>query len=152
MNGEDIKRYILRHFHYDNATGNITRDDRKGGLRGYVDKDGYRKVKVKGKYLFYHRIVWLLCTGDYPKHEIDHINRDKLDNRFENLRDVTHAVNNRNKEHVINPDTGVWGVYLDKTTHGLRAKYTVSTRSNGKTYRFRTLAEAIRKRDELWAE
>ena len=44
-----------------------------------------------------HRIVWLLNTGDWPTNTIDHVNRNPLDNRFENLRDVTQAGNNSNK-------------------------------------------------------
>lgn len=75
---------------------------------------------------------------------------DRLDNRIENLRDVPHSINNRNKAHTINKDTGTWGVYLDKSTNGLLAKYVVSVRDKGKVYRFRTLQEAIRKRDEIW--
>lgn len=150
MNDEELKNYILKHFRYDSETGEISRDDRKNSIGKYLDKNGYRKVKVNGSPIFYHRIVWLLCNGDFPKYEIDHINRNRLDNRIENLRDVPHSINNRNKAHTINKDTGTWGVYLNKSTNGLLAKYVVSVRDKGKVYRFRTLQEAIRKRDEIW--
>ena len=64
--------------------------------------NGYRRCmqqcRVLGKRNFMvHRIVWLLNTGEWPKNTIDHINRDPLDNRFENLRDCTQAENNLNK-------------------------------------------------------
>ena len=44
-----------------------------------------------------HRIVWLLNTGEWPEHTIDHIDKNPLNNKFENLRDVTQAVNNDNR-------------------------------------------------------
>lgn len=43
-----------------------------------------------------HR-VWLLKTGKWPKGEIDHINGNTFDNRFENLREVTNQENTWNQ-------------------------------------------------------
>jgi hypothetical protein len=72
---------------------------KKGTLVGAVCKGkGYRKTCFKGRMYYVHRIVWYLHYGSWPKHTIDHINRDKLDNRIENLRDVTHSVNNFNRK------------------------------------------------------
>ena len=45
------------------------------------------------------RLAWLWVTGAWPKHHIDHINRNPLDNRLCNLRDVTHKENQANKKH-----------------------------------------------------
>ena len=55
--------------------------------RGYVET-------AKGPVRFLHHLaVGVPAVG----FEIDHINRDKLDNRSENLRHVTHAVNMQNR-------------------------------------------------------
>lgn len=121
--------------------------DRKGGL-GSKDKDGYVILKVKGKQFKYHRIVWLICKGYYPKKEIDHINRNRADNRIENLRECTRQENIINRTAKINEKTGVQGVYLDEVTNGLKAKYTFHFQ--GKSYRFRNLQDAVSKREELW--
>lgn len=44
-----------------------------------------------------HRLVWETFNGEIPKGmEIDHINRDKTDNKLSNLRCVTHIQNMRN--------------------------------------------------------
>ena len=43
-----------------------------------------------------HRLAWLYVTGDWPVGVIDHINGDRTDNRFENLRDVTQKTNSEN--------------------------------------------------------
>lgn len=76
----NYETYIKKHFKYDNGT--LIRDDRKNS-NGSLDKDGYLIIKVKGKQFKAHRIVWLLHYGKFPLYEIDHINRNKLDNRIE---------------------------------------------------------------------
>lgn len=138
MSNEEIKAYILKNFSYHN--GVIKRRDRKGS-NGSIDKYGYLILKVKGKQYKAHRIAWLLNYGDFPKSELDHINRDKLDNRIENLRESNRKEQNNNKEPKINSITGVAGVYYDTCTKGLKKRYT--TKVDGKTHRFYTLQEAI---------
>jgi hypothetical protein len=57
---------------------------------------GYMQATIKGKAVHLHRFVWCLSTGSLPLLCIDHINRDKLDNRISNLRDVTYSDNTKN--------------------------------------------------------
>ena len=134
---QDYEKYILTHFRY-NSDGTLSRDDRKGS-NGSYDKDGYLIVKVKGRQFKAHRIVWLLCNGKFPKCELDHINRDRTDNRIENLRESNRQQQVENRNVLPNKKTGVVGIYIDNTK-GLKAKYAFSHK--GKTYRFRTLNEA----------
>jgi len=63
----------------------------------YVYKDGYIVISLKNKAHMLHRLIWLWMTGDWPKNQIDHLNGDKLDNRWENLKDVTQHQNLCNK-------------------------------------------------------
>ena len=58
-----------------------------------------------------HRLAWLYVYGEWPHQQIDHIDGNKLNNRIENLRDVSPYANN---ENLHNPkkhnSTGVLGV------------------------------------------
>lgn len=135
--GFDYKSYILEHFHYEN--GKLHRDDRRNS-EGSYDKDGYLIIKVKKRQLKAHRIVWLLNTGDWPSGEIDHINRVRDDNRFENLRVADRSLQVSNRTRYPDPETGTVGIHVDHSTAGLKAVY--SFYKYGKTYRFRSLDEA----------
>ena len=89
---------------YDPSRGNLVFTDTRygaveiGQIAGYVNKgDGYIRFEHRGEQYVAHRVAWALHHGDWPEHTIDHINRDRSDNRLENLRDVPQAVNNTNK-------------------------------------------------------
>lgn len=69
----------------------------KGELVGGVRKDGYVGFALETKKYKVHRVVWAMVTGFWPQGEIDHINGNRSDNRFENLREATRADNARNK-------------------------------------------------------
>ena len=60
------------------------------------DRDGYYQIRVNDILYKVHRIIWYWHYGDWPKGQIDHINRNKGDNRIENLRDITQTQNARN--------------------------------------------------------
>lgn len=132
-----IKEYIKNHFQC--IDGQITRDDRKNST-GSLDKDGYLIIKVKQRQFKAHRIAWLLHYGEFPSCELDHINRNRLDNRIENLRESTRRQQIENRDLPLNKDTGVVGIYIDRTK-GLKKKYTFSHK--GKKYRFYSLKEAM---------
>lgn len=68
---------------------------RVGAVAGTVSH-GRRKVSVDRRTYFASRLVWFICSGEWPVHEVDHINGDCSDDRFENLRDVPRGVNQQN--------------------------------------------------------
>ena len=142
---DEMLAYIKKHFIYNPETGVIERTDRKCST-GSIDKYGYLIIKVKGEQFKAHRIAWLLHYGSMPEQNLDHINRNKTDNRISNLREANQFINNSNAERPPNNDTGCVGIYIDNCTIGLKSKYT--TRLFNKTYRFRTLRDAIKFRKD----
>jgi len=81
----------------------------------WVTPGGYKKVIVNGKHLFVHRVLFWLYHGYWPK-LVDHINRDRLDNSVDNLRDVSQLVNANNRGLNSNNKSGVRGVRWHKAT------------------------------------
>ena len=86
---------------YDPVTGVITWRS-TGNPAGHRDAvRGYIRIMVDGKNYYAHRLAWFLMTGAWPKHGIDHRNRNTSDNSWENLRDVTQAVNLLNQGRLL---------------------------------------------------
>lgn len=72
---------------------------------------GYWLVCVLGRQYKAHRLAWLYMTGEWPNQTIDHIDGDRANNRWGNLRDVSRAANYRNKRRAkSNSKTGLLGV------------------------------------------
>lgn len=70
---------------------------RKGMVAGRVNVLGRKQIGVRGKQYFVHRLVWLFETGAWPARAIDHIDRNPLNNRFDNLRLTDHTLNGENR-------------------------------------------------------
>ena len=82
---------------------------------------GTRKGAIHNHVEHAHRVAWLLGTGAWPEHYIDHINGDPADNRLVNLRDVTHQVNMRNQKMRSTNKSGVTGVMWSPALQRWRA-------------------------------
>jgi len=77
-----------------------------------------------------HRVAWLYITGEWPRFYIDHIDGDKTNNRFSNLRDVDHGVNAQNLTKMKKMSkSGLLGVNLIRGAHG--DKWTANIRVKG---------------------
>lgn len=95
--------------HFKNAHGCNIWNAKNSGRRAGCMAGHYRAIRIDGRRFLEHRLVWLWHFGDWPEHEIDHINGNKLDNRVENLRNVTRQENAKNLP-VRNAKHGVPGV------------------------------------------
>lgn len=114
MTVDDLKSIIS----YCPNTGQVVRTVAAGAAPAgavvtTLDRYGYRIIKIKYKTYLVHRLAWLYMTGEWPK-EIDHVNRDRADNRWANLRQVTHADNQLNRNIQKNNKSGFRGVWAHR--------------------------------------
>lgn len=90
----------------------------------FVNGNGkpYRRIMIKGRHYYSHRLAWLVLSGQFPDDEIDHVDGNGLNNSAKNLRPATRTENTRNKRKPVNNTTGIVGVYWDKTYSKWAAK------------------------------
>ena len=113
----------------------------------YMDKDGYLVSYYfyagKRKCIRFHRIV----MNAQPHQCIDHINKNKADNRKQNLRCCSRIENDRNRGVYSTNNSGVTGVHFDKR----RNRWVASITYNNKRIfigRFYSKDDAIKARLE----
>jgi hypothetical protein len=87
-----------------------------------INGRGYPDIFYDGKKTCVHRIVMNASVRD----EIDHINRNRLDCRRENLRFCTHSQNLANNGPHKNNKLGIKGVDQIKTTMRYRASIRIN--------------------------
>jgi hypothetical protein len=133
---------------YDSNTGMFTwkiKTSSKampGYVAGWLDKDGYRCVTVLGKKIKAHRLAWWWVHGVWPEKGffVDHINRDKSDNRISNLRIATPSQSAMNRGAQINNKSGHKGVL--KVKKYWHAQIMVAGKSIGLGY-YKNINDAI---------
>lgn len=130
-------------FVYDPATGALIRRKTGGGYRagsaaGHPTKNGYLRVSADRKTYAVHRVAWLLMTGAWPEADVDHIDMDRQNNVWSNLRVCTRSANMHNTK----ARRGIKGVSWD----GRNSKWRASAHIHGKSLnlgRFACLGRAI---------
>src|ERR1044071_2910394 len=80
---------------------------------GTIHSFGYRILRIDGKLYRAGRLVWLYMTGEWPE-VIDHIDLDRANDKFNNLRDATYSQNGQNKRKQSNNTSGYKGVTYHK--------------------------------------
>lgn len=101
---------------YDPDTGVFTWNisvsrNNKGAVAGAVT-DRYVRIGIGNRLFQAHRLAWFYTYGVWPKHRIDHINRDKTDNRIGNLRDIDSFGNCQNTGPSVRNTSGHKGVCI----------------------------------------
>lgn len=107
------QEFLKDRFVYDPETGDFyyRKSDKKCG---YINHSGYRYITICYKTYIVHRLIWVYMTGSYPPEDIDHINRNRLDNRWVNLRAVSRSENSKNRSVSKKNSSGYPGVGYNK--------------------------------------
>ena len=96
---------------------------RAGDKCGRVSHLGYAEIGIDGKLRRANRLAVLYMTGKWPDGIVDHINRDRADNRWSNLRVGSHQQNCWN----VGPRGVVKGISWDKA----KSKWLAQARIDG---------------------
>ena len=154
---QDITAEYLRSIlHYDPATGIFTRkigsanQVKVGDATGSQNGKGYLNIKLQSRPFQAHRLAWLYVYGEWPEDQLDHINRNRSDNRISNLREVTNKQNHQNASKRSDNTSGHPGVSWYKQRSEWRAQITHNYKHIHLGY-FNTIEEAVaaRKAGEL---
>lgn len=116
---EELLAEINRIFSYDMETGLLTWRVRQGIAKpgdaaGIYPANGYPNVRILRHRLKIHQVAWLICYGKLPNGVIDHIDRDKRNNRIKNLREATFSENALNCDRFDHRNQGVTGATWSK--------------------------------------
>ena len=139
------------HFTYDEANGNLTWKHRPkeafknkqafgawtrkyaGRIAGCLTR-GYILVRIGNRLYRAHRIIWEMHHGPIPSGMvIDHVNKDRADNRLSNLRLATPLQNGANSKARKHNTTGLKGVMAACSSHNRVKKWRARIRHEGVT-------------------
>lgn len=91
-----------------------------GDIPGTQSPQGYWYIGVDGQAHPAHRLAWLYVHGNWPDGDIDHINRNRLDNQLVNLRVTTRSTNLHNSPS--RGESGIKGVSMISPSRRKKSK------------------------------
>jgi hypothetical protein len=89
-------------------------------IAGRPGTSGHLKITLLGRPHLTHRLIYLMMTGRWPDHQVDHINLNPQDNRWCNLRPATPSQNIANSGISRRNRSGAKGVRCVKRKSGIR--------------------------------
>ena len=137
MNHINVEK-VRKEFIYIKELGELRRSktDKLSGTthkcgRGNKERN-YDKIYIRsffdGKVLYNHRLIWVWMTGEQPD-QIDHIDGNGLNNKWDNLRSVPQSVNSKNLKMYATNTSGKTGVCFRKDSSRWRARIMVDNKS-----------------------
>lgn len=141
---------VLRSYlKYDPISGKLIRltGSKAGKETGSLNPDGYVYVRLAGKQYIAHRIIWKIVTGKDPVAYLDHIDKNRSNNRWDNLREASLSDNAKNTKIRADNTSGVRGARWHKAA----GKFVAEISVNGARKHlgvFETLEQAAEAYDE----
>lgn len=106
------RRRPLRHFKKsrDSIAWNSKMARKVAGTRRIRERGIYIGVSVNKSIFLAHRIIWKMMTGEDPVFDVDHKDRNGVNNVWDNLRLATSVQNRANSKRQNNNTSGFKGV------------------------------------------
>lgn len=99
-----------------------------GAIAGSINSNDYSQIKIDGRNYKAHRLAFLFMTGRFPQDQVDHIDGDRANNRWSNLRECTPAENQQNR--ISRPDCS--SKFVGVTFHKAKGKWQAYIQVDGK--------------------
>ena len=115
------------------------------GKRAGYEANGYREININRKRYKEHHLVWFYHTGQLPNMFIDHIDRNKQNNDFNNLRLASNQENCCNKNVYKNSSTKHRGISFIQKRNAFYAQIQVKGKKYNLGY-YNSLPDAIKAR------
>ena len=118
------REYLKEILDYDPQTGIFTWKKRiairimPGNQAGHITADGYVSIGIHGSQCRAHRLAFVYMLGREPGDVIDHIDGDRLNNSWANLREVSQAAN-------------IWNRPVVDLHKGVSSRWTGVSRASG---------------------
>lgn len=146
------KKQLKNLLKYDKYTGKFTYkissgSVKKGNFAGYINPKGYEVICINKKLYLSHRLAFLYVTGKFPNKLVDHIDHNKLNNKWKNIRGCNLEDNQLNRSLNKNNKSGFNGIEWNKRD----SKWSVRINIKGKRKylgSYKNIKEAIKVRKE----
>lgn len=96
------QEFLKSRLYYDYETGKFhwinprKWNVKPGDEAGSIEAKGYVVINLNRTLYKAHRLAWLYVYGEWPKNQLDHIDRNKQNNIISNLRQATNGQNQQN--------------------------------------------------------
>ena len=165
-----MQDYFLELLDYNKETGKLFWKKRSGCSRSvnvfnsmYAGKEAgntispkrsntkYLAVKINGKTYKAHRVIFSMMTGDLPE-QVDHIDHNGLNNKWENLRASNNFDNSRNLPMQKSNKSGFIGVNWHKSAKKWQARAVDQNGNRVDLGRYDSIDDAVKVREKYEKE
>ena len=142
--GDIIWKTRPRHHFSDHRAWKTWNSRWSGHQAGAITEYGYRRISINWRLYLAHRIAWAIMTGSFPEKEVDHIDHNRCNNSWDNLREVTRGENSKNQTISTKNSSGLTGVSWSKQKTKWRAVVCTKTKAFFKNFdSFDDAAQAV---------
>lgn len=99
-----------------------------GSVAGHKHPNGYVYICIDSGRYFAHRLAFLYVSGSFPSDQVDHIDHDRSNNAWANIRRATRSDNSKNRARIKTNTSGLTGVTWDARSE----RWMVQLHINGK--------------------